>query len=468
MKNQQQGATQFIDLVYATFESAASLTSVQFTVSPIAGSVTRPISATYSASYMVAHGYWDGSSVRVQIPVFGLYAGRSNSYTLTFTFSDGSTVQHAENFTTAPYTDSCNVLNRKTVIVPRSSQTNDISYDFVMLKKYCDDTSPVLMDTDGNVRWIGTGSTEAHSSIFLNNKFYVAAANSSVISMDFDGSTQNIGSYTGIGLTTVNHHNFDPGRTGIVMDVDTTTETEGVDVEIDTSGNVLNTWDLGKIISAAMTAGGDDPSQFVYYHGQGWFHNNSTTYNPADNTLIVSSRENFVIALDYDTQAIKWILGDPTKKWYGFPSLRKYALALSPGTIPPAGQHAVSIRPNGDLLLFDNGSHSYKQKPEGADRHYSAPRSYHIDTTTMTATEGFTYDPANDKRDSRICSSVYEDPGAPENFLMDYSYEKAGTVIEVLGLSPSGKVVFDYKFPNVHDCKASWNAQIIHLENLQF
>jgi Arylsulfotransferase (ASST). len=30
--------------------------------------------------------------------------------------------------------------------------------------------------------------------------------------------------------------------------------------------------------------------------------------------VIVSSRENFVIAIDYETGAIKWILGDPTKK----------------------------------------------------------------------------------------------------------------------------------------------------------
>jgi hypothetical protein len=35
-----------------------------------------------------------------------------------------------------------------------------------------------------------------------------------------------------------------------------------------------------------------------------------------------SSRENFVIAIDYDSGNIKWILGDPTKHWYEFQSLR--------------------------------------------------------------------------------------------------------------------------------------------------
>ncbi len=97
---------------------------------------------------------------------------------------------------------------------------------------------------------------------------------------------------------------------------------------------------MANIISAAMIAGGDDPSQFVYPTPTDWFHNNGVTYNRADDSLIVSSRENFLICLDYETSAIKWILGDPTKKWYQFPSLRKFALTLAPGSLPPIGQHA--------------------------------------------------------------------------------------------------------------------------------
>ena len=63
-----------------------------------------------------------------------------------------------------------------------------------------------------------------------------------------------------------------------------------------------------------MIAGGDDPSGFVFDSVLGdWFHNNCTAYRAEDNTLLVSSRENFVIALDYDSDAIKWILGDSTK-----------------------------------------------------------------------------------------------------------------------------------------------------------
>ena len=133
---------------------------------------------------------------------------------------------------------------------------------------------------------------------------------------------------------------------------------------------------VGSGITAAMVAGGDDPKQFVDplrpFPGD-WFHNNACTYNRADDSLIVSSRENFVICLDYESGAIKWILGDPTKLWYQFPSLRRFALTVAPGSLPPIGQHAVSITHDQNLLLHDNGNASLGSKPPGEHRSYASP-----------------------------------------------------------------------------------------------
>ena len=70
------------------------------------------------------------------------------------------------------------------------------------------------------------------------------------------------------------------------------------------------------------------------------------------------------MAIDYDSGAIKWLLGDPTKKWHQFASLRQFELALGPHTLPPIGQHAVSISGD-DLLLFDDGAASNYQMPPG-------------------------------------------------------------------------------------------------------
>lgn len=109
---------------------------------------------------------------------------------------------------------------------------------------------------------------------------------------------------------------------------------------------MLNQWQLGAILGAYMESQGDDPSAFVR-PGTDWFHNNAATYDPVDDSVIISSRENFVIKLDYSTGRIIWILGDPTKYWYTFPSLRAKALTLAPGGLYPIGQHAVSISSDG-------------------------------------------------------------------------------------------------------------------------
>ena len=95
------------------------------------------------------------------------------------------------------------------------------------------------------------------------------------------------------------HHNIDPGKTGMLLEADTTSYFESVIMEVDFSGNLLKTWNFADIISAAMRAGGDDPSQFVYPAPTDWFHNNAATYDRANDSLIVSSRENFVICIDY-------------------------------------------------------------------------------------------------------------------------------------------------------------------------
>src|SRR5204862_1138486 len=107
--------------------------------------------------------------------------------------------------------------------------------------------------------------------------------------------------------------------------------------------------------------------------------------------------------------------GDPTKAWYQFPSLRKFALALAPGSLPPIGQHSPSITFDQNILVFDNGQKSFRHRPTGDNRDYASPRKYSLDLARKTATEVWNY-----SRDESIfcpfCSSIYED--APYNYLI--------------------------------------------------
>ena len=241
-----------------------------------------------------------------------------------------------------------------------------------------------------------------------------------------------------------------------------------MNIEVDASGNVLKVWKLGDIISAAMRAGGDDPSQFVYPAPTDWFHNNSVTYNRADDSLIVSSRENFLICLDYETRAIKWILGDPTKKWYRFPSLRRYALTLAPGSLPPIGQHAISVTFDQNILVFDNGQSSTFEQPAGERRSYSTPRKYKLDWNARTATEVWNFEMGQSMW-CPFCGSVYED--APFNYLVDFTFAHGVTnnsLSQWIGLNSAGEMVFRYQYESLGGCITAFNAIPVHLENTKF
>lgn len=261
------------------------------------------------------------------------------------------------------------------------------------------------------------------------------------------------------------HHNIGPGKVGLIAEVNLgSNEIESTAVEIDKSGKILSQWNLAALVSSYMVSQGDDPSLFVR-PGVDWFHMNSTAYDPRDDSLIVSSRENFVIKIDYKTGNVKWIFGDPTKYWYTFPSLRAKALQLDSGGLYPIGQHALSINSAGQLELFNDGEGSLNQ-PTGAQtgesRTYSVVSAYTIDPISQTAHEVWRFD-YGQKVFSAVCSSAYEARG--KTILVDYAYADGGTHSRLVGLDVGHNVVFDFQYPSTH-CGTSWNAQPIRFENL--
>ncbi len=469
---QAAGPTPFISEIDATISAGQILKSVQFTIVPKQGSVTRPVSATYTAAYLKSRGYLNTQTGALVVPIFGLYANYANTVSLRYVFSNNTSQQDSVVVNAPDWADPCGQFDHPTVMQARTASTN-LSFDYFLIKNDCGTESPVLMDSDGLVRWVGTAGVTSHGSMLFANGIYISSptptssVRSGLARMEFDGTLTFLHDYSDIGVTGTGHHNYDPGREGMLLEVDTTSQTESVIIEVDGLGNPLRTWNLASIISAAMTAGGDDPNQFVHPAPNDWFHNNAATYRKSDDSLVVSSRENFVIALEYETGAIKWILGDPTKQWYQFPSLRNLALTLTGKTLPPIGQHAVSFTVDDDLLLFDDGFNSGAHTPAGTQRDYSTPRRYQLDGPAGAATELWNYSNGQPLY-SRICSSIYED--AANNYLIDYAdINNLGNTqfAELVGLGSAGDKVFDYRYTTTF-CSTAWNAIPIHLESMMF
>lgn len=386
------GLTPFVASLGFNLRNYQDLASLAWVVTPRPGTHSKPLAVTYDKSWLDRRAAWHAGSARLEVPIFGLYASWVNTVALTATFRDGSTHAFRATIEAGAYTGPASVYASPLIRVARGPERVP-GLDFVLIKNGL--TSPVVIDTDGHLRWTGAVLDNSFSSLFGADGFYVGSQTSPVLHrMDVSGAFSS-GPLLQPGFTNF-HHDLAPGKTGMLAELDAVEDgvprIESILAEIDVHGNVLRRWDLGRIFSTTMRSRGDDPSNFVR-DGADWLHMNSAIYDARDNALLVSSRENFVVKLDYDTGAIRWLFGDTSKHWYvNYPSLRALSLKLVEGKAP-IGQHSLSITPDGQLLLFNNGLGSLNQPPfapRGATRTYSTPSRYAIDDKAGTAREVWT------------------------------------------------------------------------------
>jgi arylsulfate sulfotransferase len=462
---QAPGPTPFIVNLALRLEDFANLDRVSYTIAAKPGTFSRPVSVTYTRARLERTGAWHAADKRLAFPVFGLYANYQNSVTLTAHFRDAST--HVERLTVAApaYDGPAAVYNTPQVRTARSAAVSP-GFDFMVVQNSI--VSPAVLDTDGNLRWVAAGPGNSMSSMFDEDGFVVGSATTpELFRLEFNGSygARPLAStrYTNF------HHDLTPGKTGLLAELDGVEggvqKIESILAEITRTGEVIKEWDMAAIFRAAMQAGGDDPSNFVR-DGADWFHMNSAIYVAADDSLLVSSRENFVVKIDYATGKIKWLLGDTSKHWYvDYPSLRALTLKLTSGKAP-IGQHSLSIADNGELLLFNNGLGSLNQlagTSPGSTRDFSTPSRYKIDEAARTAAETWAYAPTPPIY-SDICSSVYE-PGIANHYLITYSVAAARTVTKLVGLDSKGKIAFDYEYP-ANVCAVAFYSKALDLANL--
>lgn len=455
----------FIKFVHLTGFDLSTVTEVRYTIAAKPGSVSKPVHVEYSMSALASRGYLGGNLLI--FPVFGLYAGYENQVAVELERVSGSATLLQLTIPTTDYVDPSGIYSQPNIVTPRAPDST-LGFSFIFIKSALG--SPVIIDTDGEIRWAAPGVSDALSSTFSGDEFVIGdPGKPTLYRLGLDGRISDgelpLSSYTDF------HHNIDHGKSGFLGEVDAanggvkSVESNIIEFQNSSAISIPNHWDLAAILTAYMSSQGDDAAAFVR-PGIDWFHSNSAIYDPEDDSVIVSSRENFVIKLDYKTGAVIWILGDPTKYWYTFPSLRAKALTLLPGGLYPIGQHALSITSDGLLMLFNDGLGSENQPagaPAGETRTYSAVSAYSIDEKSMTAQNTWNYD-AGQTIFSPICSSAYAAPG--RSILVDYAVADNGTQALLVGLDSNHSVVFEFEYPT-SGCNTSWNSRPIALDDLK-
>jgi hypothetical protein len=459
-------SSEFVGQVVLRGVPSSLLQYITFTIVPRPGSTAKAISVTYSKAYLVAQRKLGSRVKEATIPVFGLYAGYNNTVRITVKQIYRKAITTTVRMRTAAYTGFFSAATRVDV-TPRNKRV-PLDYSYMLVKHGYNGLGPVILDIDGNVRWVGRPGMNSQGAYFWNGSIYLDngegwSGGSKFFRMDMTGALTEVADFASEGVWGL-HHNYDLGKNGLLLEVnlnvDGATHIESTIFEVNQSGVILDRWNITQIIREAMIAGHDDPNAFVR-DGVDWFHNNAATYWAATDTLVVSGREDFVIGIGYTDKQIKWILGDLSKAWATYPSLMAYALTMAPGSIAPIGEHAVSITADGNLMLFDNGYASFNHSPAGDNHTYSAPRKYALNLVARTATEVWNFK-HGESIYSPICSSVYQQGSS---YLIDYAHA-TDNYLHLVGVGAGDATGFEYTWSG--SCGHGWNTRIISLEGVRY
>ena len=226
----------------------------------------------------------------------------------------------------------------------------------------------------------------------------------------------------------------------------------------------IKDWDLRKVLDIDRSV---IPPDFNMDFEADWFHINAVTQSPKDNALVISGRNQGVVKIDQDNE-LKWIMA-PHVNWgkagYDGNGLQTTDYLLTAvdengEPLPPmvqvgeegtedfewsSGQHAVSVLPNENILLFDNGlMRNLDPAPT-----YSRAVEYKIDEKNKTIQQVWEYGKGRGlDMFSPITSDVDVLPKTGNRLIVAGNIRKSelaphAKVIEIT--HPENKVVFEAK-----------------------
>ena len=157
----------------------------------------------------------------------------TNNVTLKFVFKDHSYSIQQTTIITPTWTDPCANLNMPTMTVNPEASSH-VRFSYFLLKAFCTPFGGVIVDIDGNIRWAATTQFGTPAQLLFDNGIYTSDTSASMYRIELtDTSATLIGNYTSYNVTSTGRHNIDFGRDGLLVEADTTTETEAVNLEID-------------------------------------------------------------------------------------------------------------------------------------------------------------------------------------------------------------------------------------------
>ena len=326
------------------------------------------------------------SSTDHYLPIYGLYADRDNKVTISYKDGDQSVTKDI-TITTNKLPDDM-VLPTE-VKANKEELANELYFFTPSSKGYT-----VAYDVNGDVRWyidqqatwkidrLDNGHLLLSTERLINQPYYTTG----LYEMDLLGKV-----YTEFSLPGGYHHDYFEMANGnlLVSSDDFNSDAGTVEdyiVELDRqTGEIVKKFDLKKVLNT-------DDGKSENWSSYDWFHNNSVWYDEKTNVVILSGRhKDAVIAIDYDSGKLKWIIGDPTnwdeeyQKYFFTPVGDDFEWQWS--------QHAAMVTPEGYIFILDNGNNKSKVSDNyvPAEDSYTRGVMYKIDTDKMTIEQVWQY-----------------------------------------------------------------------------
>ncbi len=365
------------------------------------------------------------------LPIYGLYAGEENTVIVSF----GDVVKELK-IQTAALPEDFPVATIQTA--KREHLDNQLYFFTPSSTGYS-----CAYDINGEVRWYLTrtaiwdnarlqnGHMLVSSDRLLNTPYYLTG----LYEIDLLGKI-----HAEYSLPGGYHHDFyemENGNFLIASDnFDGVNDTvEDYVVELDRfTGEIVKKYDLKDVLPTQNTGNEN-------WSSDDWFHNNAVWYDAETNEILLSGRHvDAIVALDYDSGELKWILGDAT----GWPEEYQHYFLQPMGDYFEYqwSQHAVMKTPDGNIFLFDNGNNKSKIVDEyvPASESYSRGVIYKVDEYEMTVEQLWEYGKA---RGSDFYSPYISDVDYLES---GHYIVHSGGIVKKDGMAlnqPAGTVEYD-------------------------
>lgn len=289
-----------------------------------------------------------------KVPVIGLYPGMDNRVVLEL-LDDSGKVTDSQEITIT--TDTLPETMQDVVTPVETS--GESAYGLTMV--YGQDTKyPLAYDCMGDVRWYMSREADNYGLYNLSNTHFLVQDTGGYVPSLGKPQTTNLYEFDYLGrawnlyyVAGGTHHEViekEPGGNLLVLTSSLYYYEEDRIQEIDrNTGEVVNQLDMDELLKCKYTDQGD------------WAHVNTVSYQPEEDTIIISPRNlDSVIKVDWTTHEIKWILCDP-RFWEGT-EYEKYVLKQDGDFTYHIQQHSAyqlsaDLDGNSDTVeisIFDN------------------------------------------------------------------------------------------------------------------